>query len=231
MKAYEEKLPEGYTLTEAVDLKPTKMQVILNLIAIVAMFAVLVPVVVILLPTLKTVGRISNWAFVGFIAGTIAYVFAHEGVHGLAGVILTHKKPKFGFGVGVSYCYFEGLYFYKWSALILALAPFVVFSAGFLIPAIVCTNVVIKFIFWWLFAMHFGGCVGDLYDAYLLLFKRNSPEVLMLDDGIVQRFYEKLDIKTEQPTQSKLADVKSELETQKGAEITIEKTTFNASKQ
>ena len=39
-----------------------------------------------------------------------------------------------------------------------------------------------------LFALHFGGCVGDLHATYLLLFKFKG-DILMKDTGPKQTYY------------------------------------------
>lgn len=75
--------------------------------------------------------------------------------------------------------------------------------------------------------MHIGGCTGDIYDAIIILFKRNSADMLMLDDGVTQRFYEKEDIKTEQQVKTEELKDDMEVETKKGAEITIESSSTN----
>ena len=227
MKIYEEKLPDGYVLKQTVDFKTKKTMIILNIVATIIMLAVIIPATIILFPKLEVVERIPIWAFIVFVLGAVVYILIHEGTHALAGMILTHKKPRFGIGFSFAYCYFEGLYLYKWSALIIVVAPLLVFGVAFLVTAIVCTNVVVQLMFVWFFAMHLGGCTGDIYDASIILFKRNSADMLMLDDGVTQKFYEKEDIKTEQ--QVKIEEIKDEIEveTQKGAEITIEKRETN----
>lgn len=227
MKIYEENLPEGYVLKETVDFKSKKTMLILNIVATIIMLAVIIPSTIFLLPKLEAVERIPFWFFLIFILGAIIYIFMHEGTHALAGMMLTHKKPKFGIGFSVAYCYFEGLYLYKWSALIVAIAPLLVFGVAFIVPAIVCTNGMVQLMFWWLFAMHIGGCTGDIYDAIIILFKRNSADMLMLDDGVTQRFYEKEDIKTEQQVKTEELKDDMEVETKKGAEITIESSSTN----
>ena len=40
-----------------------------------------------------------------------------------------------------------------------------------------------------LFAIHFGGCIGDLYMTALLLFRYKDPRTLMNDTGPKQTIY------------------------------------------
>ena len=47
------------------------------------------------------------------------------------------------------------------------------------------TKIVVLF----MFAMHFGGCVGDLWVAYYLLFKHRDKKILVNDTGPKQTFY------------------------------------------
>ena len=42
-----------------------------------------------------------------------------------------------------------------------------------------------------LFGLHLGGCVGDLYDTYLLLFCYKEETTLIHDDGPQQVIYVK----------------------------------------
>jgi hypothetical protein len=69
------------------------------------------------------------------------------------------------------------------------LAPFVIHSIWMialicLLPANVWCLLVIV-----LFAIHFGGCAGDLYGTLILLFKYRGKSVLMNDSGPKQTFY------------------------------------------
>ena len=83
------------------------------------------------------------------------------------------------------------IYVYRKAAMIALLAPFVVFTPVFLIPSFLFENAWDKFYCAVLLAMHIGGCVGDLYDTILYIFKFRSPDTLMRDTGPKQTFYTK----------------------------------------
>ena len=61
----------------------------------------------------------------------------------------------------------------------------------FLLPAVLCTDVWNRFYAALLLALHLGGCIGDLYDAWLYLFRFRDPATLMQDTGPKQTFYVK----------------------------------------
>lgn len=191
MRTFERDLPKGYQLKRVVDEKSVESQVWLNIFGLLVMLSIIVPVFLLMLPSLKASEGVSIWVFLAFILGIIVYIFLHELTHGVTGYILIKQKPKFGINSSVAYCYFEGLYLYRAVSIITLLSPFVVFSVAFLLPAILCKNAVVKFLFWLFFSVHFGGCMGDLFDAYLLIFKFRANDTLMLDDGPKQSFFVK----------------------------------------
>lgn len=72
-------------------------------------------------------------------------------------------------------------------ALCALLAPFVLFSAVFIALICLCDGLAAATAIL-LFAVHFGGCAGDLYDTFLLLFRLRG-DILMRDTGPKQTFY------------------------------------------
>ncbi len=89
----------------------------------------------------------------------------------------------------VAYCGLREGYVNKKTALIATLAPFVLHSI-WMIPAIfLIAEPLIALAFLVLFALHFGGCVGDLWSSCLLIFKYRKKQVLMSDSGPCQIYY------------------------------------------
>lgn len=232
MKTYEEKVPEGYTLKRKINFKDSKTSGILNAVGVGLSLAILIPLLIVFTPKINA-GAIKWWHLLVFTGAYLIYVTLHEFTHALVGFALTKQKAKFGTNIIFAWCHFENVYFYKIPALLTVLAPFVIYSIALLIPAFLVGNVVLKFFLWVFFVMHFGGSVGDLYDAYLLIFVNNSKDVLMGEDKLVQLFYEKDEQQNEQEVELKEVDeiMKRELnnspETQKGSEVTVDKPQTN----
>lgn len=121
--------------------------------------------------------------------GYIAYIIVHELTHGVCYKALTKQKLRFGLTLTVAYCGLREGYVNKKTALISVLAPFVVHSI-WLIPVIfLIPNNMIAAAFIVLFALHFGGCCGDLWVTFILLFRYRKQQVLMCDNGPKQQFF------------------------------------------
>lgn len=121
----------------------------------------------------------------------LVYTVLHELVHGAVYKIMTHEKLTFGVSWSCAYCGVPGLYVTRKTALVSLLAPFTVFNIIF-ITLIVLLDGLPAISALVLFTCHFGGCAGDLYDTFLLLFKLRG-DVLINDDGPKQVFYKKQD--------------------------------------
>lgn len=121
--------------------------------------------------------------------GLIVYLILHELTHGLCYKLLTRQKLKFGLTLTVAYCGLKDGYVNKKTALIAVLAPFVVHSIWMIIAIILITEPIIAIAMIMLFALHFGGCIGDLWVTYILVFKYRKHQVLMCDNGPKQQFF------------------------------------------
>ena len=121
----------------------------------------------------------------------VAYLILHELVHGAAYKLLTGSKLTFGITLTVAFCGVPDIYVTRRTALISLLAPFTLFGALFagftawlyFASPLYCTAAVV------LLGLHFGGCVGDLYTAALLIFRLRDSRLLMRDTGPEQFFY------------------------------------------
>lgn len=142
----------------------------------------------------KTFSANTVWSEISaFLLALIAYLVLHELAHGAAYRTLTHQKLRFGISPSAAFCGVPDIYVYRRTALISLLTPFVLFIPVFLIPAFLLPNAWDKIYVLFLFAMHIGGCSGDLYDTALYLFKFKDPATLMQDTGPKQTFIHQAD--------------------------------------
>lgn len=195
MENYYRTLPEGYRTAKIVDAKEKKTSVLLMLSASV-LTALALTAVFSAAGGLKSVfaqyGKAEILtADLIFLASFVLYLVLHELVHGAAYKALTHQKLTFGFSLTVAYCGVPDVYTSRKTALIALLAPFITFSV-ILIPLTVwfySFNKLYYFLSGILFSVHFGGCVGDLYMTYLLLFRYKDRKTLVNDTGPKQTIY------------------------------------------
>ena len=189
---YEPTLPAGYREALLIDAGNKKLGILLNVIA----FAITVLILFLVVPLLHlreqlTVLSITLPKLIVFTLSPIVYLVAHELVHGVAYKLLTGQKLTFGFTLTVAYCGVPNIYVYRKTALISLLAPFTVFTLLFGGLTLFLRDPVLRLISAILLALHIGGCVGDLYDTFLYLFRLRAPDTLMNDTGPAQRFYVK----------------------------------------
>lgn len=119
----------------------------------------------------------------------LVYILLHELTHGAAYKLCTGEKLTFGISLSCAYCGVPHIYVTRRTALISLLAPFLLYSAVgilciFLLSGIYALGAVL------LFAVHFGGCAGDLYNVLLFLTVFRG-DVLMRDTGPKQVFYQR----------------------------------------
>ncbi len=188
-------LPEGYKEAKVVDAKEKKTSVLFVVFSAVLTIIILVPVLLTfggLRFLHEEYGRTRMLAADGvFLVSMVLYIVLHELVHGVAYKALTHQKLTFGFTLTVAFCGVPDVYTSRKTALIALLAPFVTFSV-ILIPLTIwfySFNRLYYLLSGILFAIHFGGCIGDLYMTYLLLFKFRDPRTLMNDTGPKQTIF------------------------------------------
>ncbi|MBO4716407.1 MAG: DUF3267 domain-containing protein [Spirochaetales bacterium] len=196
MENYYKTLPEGYREVKVVDAKEKKTSVLFIVFSFVLTAIPLMPVLLTAGGGLRTLveqnGRAQSMiAVVVFLASLVLYLVLHELVHGAVYKALTHQKLTFGFTLTVAFCGVPDVYTSRKTALLSLLAPFVTFSF-LLIPLTLwfySFNRLYYLLSGILFSVHFGGCVGDLYMTYLLLFKYKDPRTLMNDTGPKQTIY------------------------------------------
>ncbi len=195
MENYYKTLPEGYRAVKVVDAKgDKKVSIIFTLMSFV--LAVLAAVPIFMAADMDAVFEVKRGSqilvpYLVMLVGMIVYIILHELTHGVAYKALTHQKLTYGFTLTVAFCGVPDIYTSRRTALIALAAPFVTFSV-ILIPLTIVmhsVSMVYYVVFGILFAIHFGGCVGDLYMMYLLFFKYKDPRTLMNDTGPKQTIY------------------------------------------
>ena len=194
MENYYKQLPEGYEEAFVVDAKEKKTSIILTLGSIVLTVLVFIPVGI--FSDFRTAfgalrDRSAVLPYVVFMFSLVAYIVLHELLHGAAYKALTHQKLTFGFTLTVAFCGVPDIIVSRKTALIALLTPFVTFNVVF-IPLLIWlhgVNILFYTLAGIVFAIHFGGCIGDLYMTYLLLFRFKDPKTLMNDTGPKQTIY------------------------------------------
>ncbi len=198
---YYKDLPEGYKEAYCIDASKKSLGIILNVIAlsiaaviIAGLYIAKIGFVLIPLADIQTF-----LALFALCVALIAYLVVHELTHGLFYKLLTRQKLRFGFTLTVAYCGLKEGYVNKKTGLLAVLAPLVIHSVWMVLlivflPANVWAVMVI-----FLFALHFSGCIGDMWVAATLIFRFKGNSVLVCDDGPCQRFYDYLPDETASP--------------------------------
>ena len=190
MKNFETTLPEGYTAAKTVDAKNKRVIVCMSLAAA-AVTVLGIALAVLILRPRDFFGNFSIVRYFAALLIMLAYIVLHELTHGAAYKILTKQKLTFGFSLTVAFCGVPEIFVYRRAALISLLAPFTVFTLVFGGAVLLLPDVWDKTYAAALLAIHLGGCVGDLYDTLLFLFKYRDPDTLMNDTGPKQTIYVK----------------------------------------
>lgn len=182
---FERELPKGYRLVKTIDAKDKKLGVIFSLLAVVIFFAVFILAFIPMVINTKKIEAIKDGSiFIGFV-GTFVYLVLHELVHGIVYKIKTGEKLTFGISWSCAYCGVPKIFTYRKTALCAILAPLVIFTVIF-IPSLILTyfyNPSLYVALLFVFGMHLGGCVGDMYLAILLFTKYKDNTILMNDTG------------------------------------------------
>jgi hypothetical protein len=195
MKNYYRELPQGFGVDYVIDAKKKSTVVVMNISSVLIM--IFVASICLLFKfydcdfskidlsySLKTI-----IALIVFIVSIIAYLVVHELTHGLVYKLMTRQKLTFGLTLSVAYCGIKEGYVNKKTAILAILAPFVIHSIWMIVAICLLADYLYAFLMIILFAIHFGGCVGDLYGSFILIFKYSGKQVLMNDNGPKQTFY------------------------------------------
>ncbi|MBQ9942321.1 MAG: DUF3267 domain-containing protein [Christensenellaceae bacterium] len=186
-------LPEGYTLHKEIDLKKdTKLALKLNiwaLIACVPLFAIgwLIQSPIEWFFDIMACGCLLPYALV-LLLGSVAYIFLHELVHGIAIRHFCGQKANYGFTGIFAYAGHKTACFTRRAYVIIALAPVVLWGA-----VLLALNLLLPLSWFWpiyfIQISNLTGAVGDFYVCHLL--RRIKGDLLVNDDGLSMRFYTK----------------------------------------
>ncbi len=195
MLNYYLELPEGYKVVKVVDAKEDKkfsfwMNLSATIIALVTIVSLFFIKKIDIFASIKDEDDFKKLPIflIGYFVLYFIYVVCHELVHGIAYKTLTKQKLTFGLTTTVAFCGVPNIYTTRRTSLIALLAPFVVFNLVFIPFIIMAPSNLYGFLTIVLFAGHFGGCSGDLYCTYLLLFKLPKNTIIN-DTGPKQTFY------------------------------------------
>ncbi|MCD7847085.1 MAG: DUF3267 domain-containing protein [Oscillospiraceae bacterium] len=186
---FERTLPEGYKESYVIDATKGKFSLWLNVIAMALMVVIAVPLVIVIFHMGEV--HVSSTFLLILCGLLIVYTILHELTHGIAYKLMTGEKLTFGLTLTVAYCGVPKIYVYRKTAMVALLAPFTVYSILFIALLVALPDPTMKLAVALLFAIHFGGCAGDLYDTFIYLTKFKDPTTLMQDTGPRQTFYTK----------------------------------------
>ena len=193
-KNYELELPQNYQEAKVIDAKNSKLGVIMNVLALAIAAVIMVPFIIV---WIKKEGKVTldYLSSIKILVATLVLlviIVIHELLHGVAYKIMTHQKLTFGVSFTAAFCGVPEIYVYRRCAIISMLTPLVVISTCLIIPLFFIDDFFTKVAVLFVFAIHFGGCVGDLYGTFLFLFKFKDKDTLMNDTGPKQTFYTKI---------------------------------------
>ena len=185
-------LPENYKEVYVIDAKKVSTAIEFSVLSVLMMIIPMIIGMVILFYNYSA-GEVFgdhviliNFVLIGLM---LLYIVLHELTHGFVYKIMTHEKLTFGLTLTAAYCGVPNLYVTRKTAILSILAPFVVYSILFVSLMIFVPILYVKYLSLFLFSLHFGGCIGDLYGACFLIFKYRNKKMLMNDTGPKQTFY------------------------------------------
>jgi len=129
----------------------------------------------------------------GLVAALLAYVILHELTHAAFMRLFVKSRVRFGFNAYAAYAGMDEGYFGKGAYVLIALAPFVLYSA-ILIPLtlIIAFGPATLAPWYWptliILGLNAGGSIGDFYVVGVLM-KHKEP-ILIHDDGLKMEFYQ-----------------------------------------
>ena len=195
---FETSLPEDYVLIKHIDAK--------NNGKLIAIYTILsfVPLIIIL-PALCFIAYYCNkysitdtwYADYGPVAllvtcgVLILYIVLHELVHGITYKFFTGAKLTFGLTLTVAFCGVPNIYVRKKASAFALMMPFLIFSVIF-IALTICLWLISPLygiLSGAVFAIHLGGCVGDLHWISMYITKYRHCNTLMRDTGPEQWLY------------------------------------------
>lgn len=189
-------LPEGYTFHDKIDLRKNKKQFWtvqgICLAIIVVMFGIgwLIESPLIVTEFIRTEGNLtpSLIAVVVLLVGYVAYIFAHEAVHGLFMYLFCKTKIKYGFAGWAAYAG-STAYYDKKHYVIIALAPVVVWGIVFAVLNIFFHSGIWFWVIWILQIGNVSGACGDFFCACKMA--AGPKDILVNDTGLEMQIFRK----------------------------------------
>lgn len=177
-----ETLPENYECFKKIDMKDSKMDFkMLNILLVIALIPFFMGLII-----MGADFTISFWGILLFILGYILSIILHELIHAIFFKLNPKVKVKFKFHGFAASASVPDVYFTKKHYYIVCLAPFIILNSILLMLLFFLTGGTFYLVYF-LLAMHFSGCVGDLYVFYKMLL---MPKRILIEDyGIGMRFY------------------------------------------
>ncbi len=198
--SFEREVPDGYRLVKHINATAKLFGIVFNLVTILLSFTVIFSCAVIFRSFVDSPNSI--YAFVGISVGgflSLIYVVLHELLHGIAYKIATGEKLKFGLSWSCAFCGVPSIFVYRKYALLALLLPLVSFTLILLPLMAVCiifvggSHSLLATVAYYalsvLLGINIGGSTGDMYVAYLLLFKFKRSDTLIRDIGPEQYIY------------------------------------------
>lgn len=181
-------LPQGYSQKLTIDLqKDRKLMIKINVLALIIM-AIMVPLGFALRPASDGTTVSQPLLILVTLIGYIAYILAHEWVHGICIRHFCGEKAEYGFTGMYAYAGKKNAYFDKRSYIIVALAPVVLWGVVLLILNITLPSPW----FWPVYIIQIGNLSGAAGDYYVTAIMRKLPsDTLCNDIGVSMSFYEK----------------------------------------
>lgn len=189
MENYFVVLPKEYKIKKVIDANDKKIGIIFNILSLV--IGLVVGLICYFIKKVDITRETDHLLFsmLVFCISLILTIVIHELLHGLGYKILTKRKLTFGMNLSVAFCGVPDIYVTKKTALISVLLPFVFFTIFYIaMISLLPSNIYAMFAII-VFSVHTGGCIGDLYVSYILIFKMNN-KCLMNDTGPKQTFYD-----------------------------------------
>lgn len=197
-KNYENSVPQDYVLVKHVDAKSdSKIIIIYTLLSFVPLLIIL-PVLILIARFCSGYDISDDLQDSSFSIGLlitcgilILYLILHELVHGITYKFFTGAKLTFGLTLTVAFCGVPDIYVRKKASIAALVMPFCVFSVIFIALTIGLWFVspLYGIFAGAVFAVHFGGCVGDLHWTLMYLTKFKLCNTLMRDTGPTQWLY------------------------------------------
>lgn len=194
---FERELPANYLLIKHVDASGDKKLVLAYSLLSFVPFLLLVPLLCVIAYFASGYNIIEEWGRIGgtpmlvTCAVLLSYIFLHELTHGITYKCFTGGKLKYGLSLTVAFCGVPDLYVRRRASFAALIMPFAVFSVifGGLTIGLYFVSPLYSILAGVVFAIHLGGCVGDLHWVLLYLTKFRHCDLLMRDTGPQQWLY------------------------------------------